>query len=154
MTRLLWTLPVLVLLAACGGGGGAKKADYLKKAEAICSKANTDQDALTSPTAVADIPPYIDKVLALADQATSDLKALEVPKGDKAELDKRFLVPLSKQVEEGRTFGEKVTAAAKTKDNATLTKLISHPPLATKADLTWMKRYGFKECVKAADTES
>ncbi|MCW2500096.1 MAG: hypothetical protein JWN87_1772 [Frankiales bacterium] len=156
MKRTLLVLPVL-LATACGGGGsahsgGVSKADYLQKAEAICKQANTDQKALKTPAGVDDLAPYVGKLVELADTATTQVVALEMPKADKAELDKKVLQPLKKQVVAGKAYAAKVTAAAKAQDQAELVKLLSSPPNGAKADLAWMRTYGFKECVAAADT--
>ena len=154
MNRLAASLPLLVLLAACGGGGGAKKSDYVSKAESICSKANDEQDKLTEPAAIGDVVPYIQQIVDIAEKATKDLVALEEPKDDKADLEKKFLDPLAKQIDEGKEFKDQVAKAVDDKDSATLQQLISDPPTQTEADLTWMKSYGFKDCVTAADTDS
>lgn len=151
-------LAVLLLVTACSGGGssvaagGVSKADYLAKAEAICATANKDQAALTTPTAVDGLAPYVSRIVAIADKATAGISALEAPKADKDELEARVLAPLRAQLVVGHSYSDKVAAAAKDKDNAALIALLGNPPTQTKADLRWMKKYGFKECVESADT--
>jgi hypothetical protein len=152
--RLL--VPVLVvplLLTGCGGDkDNEAKADYLKQAEAVCATANSEQKALTAPTAVGQLAPYVAEVVAVADRAYTALLALEAPAGDKAELNDKVLKPLQAQVATGHQYAAQVAAAAKKKDQAELLRLLGDPPTDTKADLRWMKSYGFKSCVDAADT--
>ena len=155
MRRLALVLPV-VMVVACGGGtsGGLSKADYLKQAEAICANANDDQKAVKTPTAVTDLAPYVAKILALADSATKAIGALEPPKTDKADLDAKVLTPLKGQLAAGHVYSDQVAAAAAKNDQAALIKLLSSPPSGSKADLAWMRSYGFVECVNSADTEN
>jgi hypothetical protein len=147
---------LLLSLTACGGGsddaGGVSKADYLTKTEAVCAKANADQTALKTPTSPEGIAPYVVKVVEIADTATTQIAAIEAPKKDKADLDAKVLTPLREQLTAGHEFADKITAAAKAKDDDALLKLLQQAPTQSKADLRWMKDYGFKECVEAADT--
>lgn len=149
---------VLLLVAACGGGSGGavatgvSKADYLKAAEVICTKTNTEQKALKTPTAVEELAPYVARIVAIADEATTSLQALTPPSGDVAALTQKVFTPLREQLVAGHAYADQVAVAAKAKDNKALVTLLSNPPTKTKADLRWMKDYGFKECVDAADT--
>ncbi|MCW2544333.1 MAG: hypothetical protein JWM40_1885, partial [Frankiales bacterium] len=124
-------VPVLLgplLLSGCGGAkdNGAKAA-YLKRAEAICTTANTEQKALKAPTAVGELAPYVAKVVAVADRAYTALDALDPPAGDKAELGTKVLGPLKAQVDRGHLYAAEVAAAAKKKDQAELLRLLGNP---------------------------
>jgi len=152
MKRTCLVLPLL-LLAACGGSDGLSKSDYVAKAEALCKKANDDIDALTTPSDLTDIAPFLDKLIATADQTTDELVALDAPKDDKADLDKKFLQPLRKQVEQGRTWAADIKTAAAAQDQAKIGQLLGNAPTMEEADLTWMKDYGFTECVETAETD-
>lgn len=151
---------MLLLLTACSGGGsslqsgGPSKADYLKSAEKVCAAANTEQDALTTPTSAAELAPYVAKVVDIATRATKQLEALEQPTADKADLKAKVFDPLDSQLEVAHQYSKDVDAATAKKDNLALIKLFSNPPTQAKADLEWMKDYGFDECVDAADTGS
>lgn len=151
-------LVLLLLVAACGGstGGnkGGEKAAYVAKAEAVCAKANTQlADAKkTTPAGVADIPPYVHKLLDIARSTLTDLSALSPPSKDAVEVKGKLLDPLGQQLADGTTFAAQVDAAAKAGDNAKLTQLVFNPPTKTRVDLAWMRTYGFKACVTAADT--
>jgi hypothetical protein len=150
-------LVLLILVAACGGGSGDKgnaKDDYLKQAEAVCAKANTEITAAkkNTPAAVADVPPYVHKLVDLAKQTLEDLSLLTPPSSDAAQVKAKLLDPLSQQLTDGQTFAAKVDAAAAKNDSATLSQLVFNPPTKTRVDIAWMKSYGFKACVTAADT--
>lgn len=163
LLRASATAVLLVLVAGCGdgdgGGDGGKvgavsKADYLAEAEAICKSSNAERKQLETPTSVAGLAPYVSRVVAIADGATSKLRALTAPAADAAELQTKVLGPLEEQLSAGHTYADQVAAAAKANDTAALGALLSDPPTKTRADLPFMKDYGFDECVKAADTGS
>lgn len=157
MKRLAIVVPLvpLVLLSACGGSdkpSGLAKADYIAKAEAICTRANTEIKALTTPTSVAAVAAYVEESLQIAEVATGEIKKLEPPAADKAEIKAKVLDPLDGQVVDGKEFLVKVKAAVAKNDQAALGQLIANPPIDSKADLAWMRSYGFTSCVEAADT--
>jgi hypothetical protein len=153
-------LVLLLLVAACGGssdgagGGGNSKADYLSKAEAICAKANTEIDAAKKnlPTGTAEVPAYVHKLLDFAKQTLEDLTLLSPPEADAADVKAKLIDPLTQQYADGQTFAGKVDAAAAKNDDQALTQLVLNPPTKTRVDVAWMKGYGFKACVTAADT--
>jgi hypothetical protein len=151
-------LVLLLLVAACGGSSGGAgsnpKATYLSKAEAICANANTEIAAAkkNTPAGITQVPAYVHKLLDLAKQTLDDLSALTPPAGDTAAVKAKLLDPLGQQFTDAQTFAAKVDAAAAKKDSATLTQLVFNPPTKTRVDIAWMKSYGFKACVTAADT--
>lgn len=154
--HVLVVLPLLAVAACSGGSSGsaADKTAYLNKAEAICSKANTDQKALKKPASVSELSPYVDAIVRIADVSTTALLKLTPPSGDKAALDQHVFDPLHGQLVKLRDYADKVRAAARSKDQIALVKLLSDPPNKTAADLDWMRKYGFRACVDAADTSS
>jgi len=150
MKRIALVLPVL-LVAACGGGSeGLSKSDYLSQAEAICKKANADIDAIGTPSSLAEVGPTVDKFVTTAEDATADLEALDPPKDDEAELKSKFLEPLGKQVDEGKAWVTKIKDAAAANDQAKVLDLLDDDAVTSEPDLTWMKDYGFKDCVETA----
>ena len=154
--QALAALPLLAAVACSGGSSGAAagKAEYLDKAEAICTKAIADQKALKTPASATDLSPYVDAIVRLADQTTTALLRLPPPSRDKAALDKHVFNPLHGQLATLRVYAGKVRTAARSKDQIALIKLLSNPPSRTAVDLAWMRAYGFRSCVDAADTTS
>ena len=153
--KLLLVLP-LVAVAACSGGSSsevaAKRSAYVQQAEAICKKANADQSALKKPSTAKQLSPYVDAVVQIADRSTTALLKLTPPKEDQKALDQHVFTPLHTQLVAARDYADKVRSAAKANDQVALVKLLSDPPNQTAADLIWMRKYGFHECVTAADT--
>ena len=72
-----------VVVAGCGGGSGRlSKAEYAKRADAICTKYNAKIRALGRPTAISGLPAYVDKALPLARKGDEELRALKPPKDE------------------------------------------------------------------------
>jgi hypothetical protein len=80
----LIALPVVIaaLAAGCGGSGRLSKADYAKRADAICTKYNAKLKALARPTSISGLPAYVDQALPLARKGDDELRALKPPKGE------------------------------------------------------------------------
>ncbi|MDP9182717.1 MAG: hypothetical protein M3P04_08090 [Actinomycetota bacterium] len=158
MKRLLVILPLVLLAPACSGSdkdrvsSGLSKADYLTKAEAICTRINTDLHALTFPSTPEAVKAFALDTLHIAEVGTKDIKQLEPPAADQAEIKVKLLDPLDGKIAEGKVYVDKIKAAVDSNDQQTLGALIANPPTGSKADLAWMRSYGFKACVKAADT--
>lgn len=147
-----------VLLAGCGGSAksstssGLSKAAYVSKAEAVCTRINTEIKKLAPPTTPKALQAFVEESLQIAEVGTGEIKALDPPSADRAAIKTKVLDPLDGQLAEGRVFLEKVKTAVAKNDQAALGQLITHPPTGSKADLNWMRAYGFSECVTAADT--
>ena len=153
MNPVALALPLLVLVAACGGSS-TPKADvearkaYIAAAEVICAKANADKKLLKTPAATKELSPYVSGLVAIADEAGKGINALTPPAADKAELTEKVLDPFAAKLSEGRTYANQVAAASKAGDEAALTQLtLNSPKGVSAASLSWMKDYGFKECV-------
>lgn len=158
MKRLALLL-LLATLTGCGGsstGGSGKvdKAAYIGKAEVICTAAVAKQKALKAPASVDALAPYVNDVVGVAVQATKDLSALTPPAGDRAALQEKFLGPLEAQARDAERYAADVTAASKQNDQAALGRLALSPPTKPKADLDYLRKYGFTSCVDAADTSN
>jgi hypothetical protein len=153
MKRVALVLP-LVLVAACGGGSsGSSKSDYLAKAEAICKDANAQVKKLTLPSDPAGFQRLVEKTLSIAESTTSKLKKLDPPSADKDEIKKKVITPLENQLAEARPYLDEVRKAVAKNDQNALGRLLQNPPREHKADLDFMKTYGFKECVTTAKTD-
>jgi len=150
-------LVLALLLAGCSDGddGDKKaKAEFIKQAEAICAKADADQKKLTRPTGLTTFAPYVTSVVEIARTATAQLAALKRPEADEAELKAKVFDPLQEQLAIADRYQLQVSAAVKAKDNAALLRLGGKAPTEPKADLRWMKAYGFDACVEVADTSN
>lgn len=159
MKRLVLLLMLLTTLTGCvgsstSGSGKGDKAAYIAKAEGICSAAVAKQKALKAPAAVDALAPYVSDVVGIAVQATKDLSALTPPAADRAALQEKFLSPLQAQADDAERYAADVTAASKNNDQAALGRLALSPPTKPKADLDYLKKYGFTACVDAADTSN
>ena len=158
MKRVLAAVALLVPLAACGGGDddggdGLSKAEYVSQSEAICTKANADFKAIPFPTTPAAFPEYVGKLVTLAEGVHHKLMDLEAPEADEADLKTKVLDPIEAQIEEGRDYQKELADAVAKNDQAKIGQLVADPPTRTKADTAWMSSYGFKECVKVAETD-
>lgn len=153
MRALAALLPIALLLAGCSGGvDPAERAAYIAKAEAVCTKAVAEQKKLRPPTGAADFAPAVSKAVVIAERVLTDLSALTPPEGDRKDLDAKVFGPLEEQLQVAKKYEADVQRAVRDKQASTLLSLAGNPPTETKADLRFMKRYGFDVCVKAADT--
>lgn len=152
MRRVL-VLPLVVVLAGCGGStGSGAKTTYLVKAEAICAKAIKDRDAVAAPAGAPDFQPYVHALVDIASRTASAVGALIPPKADAAALQAKVIGPLQAQLRDGQAYAAKVDAATASHNSLALLTLAGNPPKTTRADLAFMRTYGFKACAKAADT--
>ncbi|MEA2425059.1 MAG: hypothetical protein QOH13_1469 [Thermoleophilaceae bacterium] len=96
---VLAALVASLALAACGSSSDSKptKAEYITKADAICKKADTEINAQAqkqfgnkAPTDAQVTTFTHDVVLPKIEKESSDLKALDKPKGDDAQLNALF----------------------------------------------------------------
>lgn len=149
---------LLAAVAGCGGDSGAPapvtdKDRYLAKAEAVCTTANEELAKVkaSQPTSSDLLPAFVKSVVDVARRNVMQLAALTPPADDAPDITAKVITPLQQQVAVGDTYTAKVTKAVKDKDPGLL-GLIASPPTETKADLAFMRDYGFEACVKAADT--
>jgi hypothetical protein len=83
MRLLCLALVVVSVAAGCGGGSERlSKAEYAKRADAICTKYNAKLKALARPTGISELPGYVDRALPLARKGDDELRALKPPKDE------------------------------------------------------------------------
>lgn len=91
MRRAPFLLLAVVLGAGCGGGGGSSerltRADYAKKADAICGKYSQQTNALANPSNLSDLADVADKTIPILDNALGDLHKLKPPADEQATAD-------------------------------------------------------------------
>jgi len=171
MRPVLLLVPLL-LVSACSGGsspegsssqgsssgspssGRPDKSTYLAQAEELCAQGVAQQKKLVAPTAIGDFAPYVQQLVQVAATTTRGLTALTPPDADAAQLRAKVLDPLQAQLRLAQTFADEVQAATKGNDQAALGRLALNPPTKAKADLAFMRSYGFSTCVDAADTSN
>src|SRR5256714_6796383 len=80
---LAFAIVLAIVVAGCGGGSGRlSKAEFAKRAGAICTKYNAKVRALGRPTAISGLPAYVDKALPLARKGDDELRSLKPPKDE------------------------------------------------------------------------
>lgn len=90
MRRAPFLLLAVVFAAGCGGGGGSERltrADYAKKADAICGKYSQQTKALANPENLSDLADVADKTVPILDNALKDLRKLKPPANEQATAD-------------------------------------------------------------------
>ena len=151
MPVLLRVLLPLVLLTACSSEVEAlPKAEFLERAEAVCSGANERLEAEPEPTGPAQVEPYFDALVAIADDTATDLERLAAPQPDAEELDRIFLGPLRGQVDAVQAYLPKAKAALRESEQAFAA--LPQPELP-EVDTAAMRDYGFDACVETARAE-
>ncbi|MDP9101283.1 MAG: hypothetical protein M3N21_03945 [Actinomycetota bacterium] len=148
------SLAGVLMMAACSSGGtsadDAARASFVVRAEALCTKANIDLKALHAPQAAAEIPSYVHAVATLGAGTARALAGLTLPPKDATALHAKFLDPLLRQSDDGIRFDLQIQKAGT--DQAKVTSLLAQAPTATRADLAFLRSYGFHACVAAANT--
>ena len=146
--------PVLLslgLLTACSGGGEdaepLPKAEFVDRAEAVCSDANARLEAEPEPTSPAQVEPYFDALVGIADDTATELEQLAADQPDKAEVDRIFLTPLRGQVAAVQAYLPKAKAALRESEKAFAA--LPEPELP-EVDAEAMRSYGFDTCVETA----
>jgi hypothetical protein len=81
--RAPFLLLAVLFAAGCGGGGGSgerlTRADYAKKADAICGKYSQQTKALANPSNLSDLADVADKTIPILDNALNELHKLKPP---------------------------------------------------------------------------
>jgi hypothetical protein len=71
------------LTAGCGGGGGGSSttspAQFRTQVSQLCANAQKQINAVPKPQSVKDVPPYLDKTLAIAQPYVDKLDAVDPP---------------------------------------------------------------------------
>ena|SRR2546423_8397578 len=138
-------LVFVVLLAAGCGGSGARlsKADYAKKADAICKSYNLKLRAVSRPHSVKDLPGYVDRALPVARKGNEELRGLKAPK-DEEKTAKEWLDQNNAVV----AAMERLRDAAKKGDRAGIQVALSEATAANRAANRLAGRLALRDCAK------
>jgi hypothetical protein len=136
---------VALVLAGCGGGGGGQsKADYIKRADAICLDATKKLRALGSPSTPAQVRRFAARAVPIIEGHLRQVRALHPPKDIAADANRVF-----DNVEQAvRLVGRISTAAAKN-DTAQIQTLVSQAAALSAQSGQSARRVGFKQCGRA-----
>ena len=144
MRRALLALLVVLLAAGCGGGSGRlSKAEYAKRADAICTKYNAKIRALGRPTAISGLPAYVDKALPLARKGDDELRSLKPPK-DEEQKAKEWLDQNDSVV----GSMERLRDAAKKGDRAGIQTALNEASSANRTANGLARRLGLRVCAQ------
>jgi hypothetical protein len=140
-----------LLLSACGSSGESK-ADYIKRADAICVAGNRQITAVPMPRLtglprqqlLAGLSHYVDAVLPSVEKVVSQLKALPQPSQDQAVLH-QYLAALDTAVAQLRTL-----SVAAARGDVVAVQSGAQELSGSKAN-TLARQYGFARCGSGAN---
>jgi hypothetical protein len=158
LARIVATLMVASLLvAACssnGGAGGASssggrltKAQFIAKADRICSSANRRTVALKPPSSPSPnaIAKFLTKTGAIISDAARQLKALKPPAADQHKID-----TLVKGLQTSANYFPALIRAVRAKDTQKVQQIMGQVQQASLQGTQIVKSYGFHVCAQTA----
>ena len=139
--RLLigWAMAA-VSIAACGSSG-AGKADFLSKADALCTGVRQQLDALTAPSTLPEIATYLGRSIQINQDAIRKVRALPQPADDRATLS-RVYADFDTVIARGRVAEQKAASGDATAADAAVKDL----GLAVDTAGKDARQYGFTAC--------
>ena len=135
----------LAVLAACGGDDRLSKAEFVRRADAICARYARRLERVPPPQTVADVPSYVERGIPVAEREIAELDKLRPPRQDDAEV-ARLLAELKTTVAELEHLG--TAAAARDRDAVRSATRRVEAASARAAELA--RRYGFRDCGSGA----
>jgi hypothetical protein len=140
---LAFAVVLAVVVAGCGGSDRLSKAEYAKRADAICTKYNAKIRALGRPTAISGLPAYVDRALPLARKGDEELRGLKPPK-DEEQTAKKWLDQNDSVV----GSMERLRDAAKKGDRAGIQTALSEANSANQTANGLARRLGLGVCAQ------
>jgi hypothetical protein len=130
-------------LAGCGGGSssGSSRAEFIKRADAICLRASKAQDALSQPASNAELAAYVKHVYVIERSVVVDLRRLQPPSGDRTTVN-----DMLDSVDRALAFESDVETAAMSGDQSAINSAQAKGARDLNHATTVARRYGFKEC--------
>jgi hypothetical protein len=150
--RRLLLLGALALGAAgCGGDGGDRlsKGEFIRQADAVCTKYEARLDALGQPTNVTELRAFADKALPIAKDGREELGKLEPP----AELEDTYDAWLD-QGDEAIDIVERLREAAADGDQAEIQEIGQDAQRADAEANRLAAQIGFEQCGATAPSAS
>jgi len=151
-SRFSAALLAAVSLAGCGGGGSAPKplsmAQFVSRANAICSKGNKRINALHEPTDVPGIATYMAAALPIAEEVQTKLGALVPPTGDQKQYT-RVLGLLAQAISKV----SEVRSAAEAGEEQRVRRLSNDLAALQQREDGANEELGLKQCVGNGETE-
>ncbi|HYR63246.1 MAG TPA: hypothetical protein VET24_11535 [Actinomycetota bacterium] len=158
MPKLTWVLMAVLALAACKSGTTASgpspstspsattisKADFITRANAICTTMNTKGNALPNPQDQANLKAAIDQAIPITSDGLAQLRALPMPTGDETTL-QAYYTKVDQLVTDLRQESAAVQANDITKGQQILTNLQNDLTAADDAATA----YGLTACAQA-----
>jgi len=146
---LCTTLAASAVGAGCGGGGsgggggGITKAEFVKRADAVCAKASADVNALGTPKSIRDLGRLSDKAKGIAAKEVADVRALGAPKGDETQV-RAMLAAVERSI---AVIG-RVAEAAKAGNSAKVQQILTEAQTDTERARRLAQAYGLKRCAQ------
>lgn len=152
MTRRVAVACVVALAAAgCGGDDGERlsKGEFLRRADAVCSKYEARLDALGQPTNVKQLRAFADKALPIAKEGREELGELRPP----AELEDTYDAWLE-QGDEAIEIVERLRDAAADNDQAEIQEIAQDAERADAEANRLAEEIGLERCGETAPSAS
>jgi hypothetical protein len=134
----------LVAVPGCGGGDSGErlsKAEFIRRADAVCSKYEARLDALGQPTNVSELQTFADKALPIAKDGREELGALKPP----SDLQDTYDAWLE-QGDEAIEIVERLRDAAADNDQAEIQQIAQDAERADAEANRLAEQIGFAQC--------
>jgi hypothetical protein len=145
--RRAWALGIvatLLVAAGCGGGGGDRlsEAELREQGNAICAKYQEQIDALETPSAVEDIPGYVEEAAPIVEREIDELKELDPPEDVQETFDEMIA-----EAEKTLVAGRELSEAAEQNDEAAIEQALDEGNVASDRANDRAQSLGLTECV-------
>jgi hypothetical protein len=147
-SRALAPVVAVAVLAGCGGGEGERltRGEWVASADAICTDANRELNALAEPTTPAELAELTSQAVEISERQLERLRDLRPP--EEAEEDYATMLDLTEeQIEAARGIVE----AAERRDAAMVEELLGEVQVLADEVGGLAAEYGFEQCGQDED---
>jgi hypothetical protein len=137
---LAGSIATVLVVAACGTSGPSK-ADFLSKADAVCTTVRQQLDVLTAPSTLPEIAIYLNRSVQINQDAVAKVRALTPPPEDRAAVS-TVLGDFDTVIAKAKVAQQKAAAGDSTGADAAVKEL----GLAVETAGKEAKQYGFAAC--------